>query len=183
MKNFFLLLILAAIVSGCGKKMIPPAHKDLIVSQAPLLRQFRAEIEGVECAICAQDAVDIIKNLDGVTCADFVCVNNDYEQGYVRFYYDASSKNIDLRLLDATLQKIGFELSSLRGAFYIELFSADGKKFAAFNDDIAMPFCYSNNIDLLKKMISSRPDKIFADGNIKKDPQEGSYFFTLLGQA
>lgn len=184
MQKYYVLLLALCLFSGCGKQSIPSVKKEVIdvPTYIPVLRQFQAEIEGVECAICAQDVVDMIKTLDGVDCADFVLTNTDYEQGYVRFYYDVSSKNIDLRVLDELLQHQGFELSSLRGAFHLEPFSADGKKYVALNDEIAMPFCFSNNIELLKKMLNSRPEKLFAEGSIKRDPQEGVYFFTLLGQ-
>lgn len=187
MQNYFILLVALCLFSGCGKQKVPSVKKEVSTlsptsAHVPLLRQFQAEIEGVECAICAQDVVDMIKTLEGVDCADFVLTNTDYEQGYVRFYYDISSKNIDLRLLDELLEKQGFELSVLRGAFYVEPFSADGKKFVALSDEIAMPFCLNNNVEVFKKMISSRAEKLFADGVIKRDSQEGAYFFTLLGQ-
>lgn len=185
MQKYFVLLIALCLFSGCGKQNIPSVKKEVIVTPAhiPVLRQFQAEIEGVECALCAQDVVDMIKSIEGVDCADFVLTSTNYEQGYVRFYYDVSSKNINLGLFDELLQKQGFELSSLRGAFYLEPFSSEGKKYVALSDEIAMPFCFNNNIELLKKMISSRPEKLFAEGLIKKDPQEEAYIFTLLGQA
>jgi hypothetical protein len=182
MQKYCLLLVLISIFSGCGKQQVPSVkHEVVSSSHIPLLRQFQAEIEGVECAVCAQDVVDLMKTIPGVDCADFILKNNDYEQGYVRFYYDVSSKNIDLRLLDQLLNNQGFELGSLRGAFYIEPFSADGQKYVALNDDIAMPFSYANHVELLKKMIAMSPEKLFAEGSIAKDPQ-GAYFFTLLGQ-
>ena len=182
-KMYFLVLVLS-FLSGCGKQSPSLAKNELVkTAHMPILRQFCAQIEGVECNLCAQDVVATIKTIQGVDCADFVLTNTDYEQGYVRFYYDVSSKNMDLRLLDELLQKDGFELISLRGAFHLEPFSSDGKKYVALSDDIAMPFCFSNNVELLKKMINSRPEKLFAEGSIKKDPQEGAYFFTLLGQA
>ena len=183
MQKSFLLILALCIFSGCGKS-VPSVKKDAASTiHGPLLRQFRAEVEGVECAVCAQAVVDMIKSIEGVNSADFILTNTDYEQGYIRFYYDVSSKNMDLRLLDELLQKQGFELTSLRGAFYLEPFSSEGKKFVALSEDIAMPFSYSNNVELLKKMITAQPEKLFAEGCIKKDPQEGIYFFTLLGQA
>lgn len=184
MQKIFLCCAFLTILTGCTKKIdnkhdAPMRNKN---EHAPVLRLFRAQIEGVECALCAQDVVGMVKKLKGVTDADFVMTGTDYEQGHVRFYYDVSACNFDVRVFDAALAQAGFELTSLYGTFYLEPFSADGKKYVALSSEVAMPFSYSNNIELLKKMIRTQPEKLFAQGSIKRNAQEGAYYFTLLGE-
>lgn len=183
MQKSYLLFFVLSIVSGCAKKTAPLVEPTVAQdAYIPVLRQFNAQIDGVECSICAQDVVQIIKTIDGVHSADYALKGTEYEGGHVRFYYDVHSKNLDLRLLDSLLLKQGFELSSLRGAFYLEPFSADGQKFVALSDEIAMPFSYTN-VEVLKQMIANSPERLFAQGLIKKDPQENAYSFTLIGPA
>lgn len=179
-----LYIILGCFVSGCGKKLPALSKKEATkeVAYTPVWRQYQAHVEGVECALCAQDAVDIIKGLKGVGSAEFICTGTDYEQGFVRFYYDIAKENLDLKALDESLQQIGFELAQLHGVFYLEPLRSGNKKYVALSDEIAMPFDLNDNAELLKKMIQDHPEKLFAEGIIKRDPQENTYYFTFLGQ-
>ena len=180
MQKLFLCLALLSLLSGCGKKAVTTIKNEIKKPMhIPQLHEFRAEIEGVECAMCAEDVVNIVKKCKGVHNAEFVVAGNDYEQGYVRFYYDVSEQNIDLRDLDEMLRHLGFELTQLNGSFYFEPFSDAGKKFVALSDEVAMPFCYSNNQEMLKNLKKTQAGKLFAQGAVKKDPAEESYFFAL----
>jgi hypothetical protein len=49
------------------------------------------------------------------------------------------------------------------GALYLELFFCAGRKYVALNADVVMQVYFDNNLELLKKMISSRPEKLFAE--------------------
>jgi hypothetical protein len=182
MQKIAVLMASLCLLSGCSKSISSVKNEMQQLKRIPILEQFQVKVEGVECAICAQDAVDIVKCIAGVHSADFVVNNADYEQGHVRFYYDISEKNFDLKALDDQLQTIGFEVATLRGVFYIEPFSADGKKYIALSDEVAMPFCY-NDVELLKKAISARPQKVCVQGYITRDAQDNSYYFTFVGPA
>ncbi len=183
-KICFMLVVIMSL-SGCAKstkeqkidtkKNSPPSVSVGVV------RQFEAEVEGIECALCAQDVVNMFKAIDGVQDADFVMSGTDYEQGYIRFAYDVSNKNLDLRDLDEQLQDEGFDLLCLDGSFYIEPFYHEGKQYVGFDDETAMPFSYGNNINAIKQMVKKHDDRmLFAQGKVKKSIEEGAFFFTLL---
>lgn len=185
--RLFFSLMVAILFSGCAKQTagIKMKKDKVVVEQRdsqPILRQFSAKVEGVECSICAQDAVNAIKSIKGVERADFKVKNGEYENGYLCFSFDLREGNFDVRACDDLLQHHGFELASLQGAFYIEPFSSQGKKYVALNDEIALPFSYGQ-VEVLKKMIASKHDKLFAEGIIEKDCQDETYCFRLLGQA
>ncbi|MEX0849456.1 MAG: hypothetical protein WD055_04450 [Candidatus Dependentiae bacterium] len=178
-------LLMLLLSSGCAKKVDSKSSKIVDKSSddnhVAVLRQFEAQIEGIECALCAQDVVDVFTALDGVQYADFIMSGTEYEQGYIRFAYDVSKKNINIQAIDERLQDEGFELLLLDGSFYIEPFYNQGKQFVAFDEETAMPFCYGNDIESIKKMVRPHDSRMFlAEGKIKKDSQADSFFFTLL---
>lgn len=178
----YILLIFILSLSGCAKKVQESGkQKKGSVPSVVMSRQFQAEVEGIECALCAQDVVDMFKTIEGVQDADFIMSGTDYEQGCIRFVYGASDKNIDLRTLDEMLQNEGFELMSVDGLFYIEPFYHEGKQYVGFDDETAMPFCYGNNLESIKQMVRKHDAQmLFAQGKIKKNIDEGAFFFTLL---
>jgi hypothetical protein len=178
-------LLILLLASGCAKKVDSKSSKKINESSdnshVAILRQFEAQIEGIECALCAQDVVDVFTALDGVQYADFIMSGTEYEQGYIRFAYDVSEKNINVQAIDEQLQDEGFELLSLDGSFYIEPFYHQGKQFVAFDEEVAMPFYYGNDIESIKKMVRPHDGRMFlAEGKIKKDSDTGAFIFTLL---
>lgn len=51
---------------------------------------YRAKVDGIECKLCAELALDLIKNVDGVVRVFFLVQRNDYEAGELCFVWDAS---------------------------------------------------------------------------------------------
>ena len=175
---FFILLFG---LSGCGKQSAgdPLKKKSKKGTHVPTLRQFQAKIDGVECALCAQDMIDLFKDLDGVQLVDFVTRGTDYEAGYLRFCYDVSKENFDLIALDNKILEEGFELTSITGPFHIEPFNYNGKQFIVFNEELALPMKFGHDFNTLRTLVHNYADIRFAEGDIVRQEGQNKFAFVL----
>ncbi len=177
-----LFLILLFGLSGCGKQqsvvnsLKKKTKKGIHV---PTLRQFQAKINGVECALCAQDMIDFFKGLNGVEMVDFVVHGTDYEAGHLRFCYDVSKENFDLVALDNKILEEGFELTSITGSFHIEPFNYNGEQFIVFNEELALPMKFGHNFNTLKTLVHNYADIRFAEGDIVRQEGQNKFAFVL----
>lgn len=158
--------VLLFFLHGCGKKQ-PLQYDTIAQKKVPVLYQFEADVEGVECALCAQDAVDIFKSVDGVSAVDFLMTGTSYEQGHIYFCYDIRKNNLDLQKVDQAISTEGFLLHSLKGIFNIKVIQKEGRLFVAYNDEIELPLLMTNigenaekTIDLNKKEMQLVQGKI-----------------------
>ena len=92
-KRYKILLIVASFlmfISGCGKRRsVLPSTQE----QQSILRPFEACVEGVECALCAQEVVNMFNEVEGVHSASYVRREQEYEGGCVHFYYESPHIN------------------------------------------------------------------------------------------
>ncbi len=173
--------LLLLFLAGCGKQPVADSSKKKAKKgmHVPNLRQFQAKIDGVECALCAQDMIDLFKELEGVQMVDFVPIGNDYEAGYLRFFYDVSKENLDLAALDQKVLEEGFELTSITGSFHIEPFNYNGKQFVVFNEELALPMKFGSDFNTFKTVVHNYADIRFAQGDIIRDQNGNSFSFIL----
>lgn len=136
-------LILLFFLHGCGKKNLLK-HDVIMQKKVPVLYQFEAEVDGIECALCAQDVVDIVKSIEGVSTVDFIMTGTSYEQGHICFCYDIRKNNLDLHQIDQTISTEGFSLCSLKGIFTIKVLQKEGRLFAGYDEELELPLLISN---------------------------------------
>jgi hypothetical protein len=158
--------VLLFFLHGCGKKQ-PLQYDTIAQKKVPVLYQFEADVEGVECALCAQDAVDIFKSVDGVSAVDFLMTGTSYEQGYIYFCYDIRKNNLDLQKVDQAISTEGFLLHSLKGIFNIKVLQKEGRLFVAYNEELELPLLVSNIGDNSEKIIDLNTNETqFVQGKI-----------------
>lgn len=159
--------VLLFFLNGCGKKL-PLEYDKIVQKKVPVLFQFDAEVEGVECALCAQDAMDVFRSVDGVSMVDFIMTGTSYEeQGYIHFCYDLRKNNLDLQKVDQAISTEGFLFQSLKGIFNLKVVQRDGKYFVVYNDDLELPFLISNIGQAEEKVIDlDNKEAQFVQGKI-----------------
>lgn len=184
MQKFFLSIVSCILIclTGCSKQQTKKitTKQNEPVAHVPVIRQFQAHIEGIECEFCAQDVVDEFKKIDGMHFVDFVMTDTQYEHGYICFAYDVNKGNIDSQKLDEKLLDEGFELISIDGSFVIVPMMHEGKPFVALSSDIVMPMRYGNNMKMLKRIIPKDDVPRIAQGKVIKDMEQGTFSFILL---
>ena len=70
----------------------------------------KVNIDGVECKFCAKLAVERIEAIGTVERADFICEENDWENGFARIF---STTPITNEQINSQLEKEGFKIKGL----------------------------------------------------------------------
>ncbi len=146
-------LIIIFFLQGCGKKQLS-LYDRIAHKKVPVLCQFEVEIEGVECALCAQDAKSIFEDLEGASAADFVMTGTSYEQGYIHFCYDIRKNNFDLQKIDQAVTSEGFVLHSLKGVFNLSVMQKENRYFVIYNDGYELPLLMPQTAEDAAKIIN-----------------------------
>lgn len=177
MRQFYISCLVLFLLAGCGKRQ-SLNHAQLAQRKLPVLAQFEVEIDGVECALCAQDVTDIFKHINGVSMVDFVTSGTDYEGGHFHFCYDMRKNNLDLKMLDEIISKEGFELNSIKGYFSVRLFQEQGQQFIEYTDDLVLPMTLSPSSNV-ESIINQRENEAqFVQGKILR--QSDSTFSFIM---
>lgn len=157
--------VLLFFLHGCGKKQLSQYDK-IAHKKVPVLAQFDAEVEGIECALCALDVVDIFKSVDGASMVDFVMTGTSHEQGYIHFCYDMRKNNLDLQKVDDAVIEEGFLLQSLKGVFNLKPVQRQGKHFVIYNDDLELSLLVPNTTNIEKLINLNNNEAQFVKGKI-----------------
>ena len=167
----------ALLLAGCAKKNVPAktAHVPSVTFEQEeatfsLMRQFKATVDGVECELCAQDAKTIFASIEGIDFADFVVTGDDYEHGYMHFCFDVGQHALDVAALDIALQKEGFQIAELRGAFAATPVIRAGKKHLSLGNGLCMPLADQQELH-------AHHGTTLLNGTIKKDLEAGTFAF------
>lgn len=88
------------------KKQIPGSKRRRIVKA----EEYRAEIEGVECPVCAQTVVDLVKQIDGVVEASYQKGTQGYEDGVLIFSWDIKKNCEPHFYIEEAIKKEEFEV-------------------------------------------------------------------------
>lgn len=73
---------------------------------------YRAKIEGIECKLCSESAMDLIKNIEGVVRVFFLVQHHDYEAGELCFVWDTNKGPMPYEYIKNILQQEEFVLVS-----------------------------------------------------------------------
>lgn len=57
----------------------------------PSLQHVEFKVDGVECDLCAQAAVDAVKHVEGVCDAAYYVEREQYEDGFMQLAYDETT--------------------------------------------------------------------------------------------
>lgn len=79
--------IVLVYLPGCRQDS---SNNSLKKKQPQSLQYVNVKVDGVECALCAQAAVNALKTVEGVQDASYYVHNNEYEQGHVQLVLDGT---------------------------------------------------------------------------------------------
>lgn len=162
---FIIYHLLLLLTSGCGKQKYH-AVEQVKRKMTPLLCQFTATVEGVECAHCAHDIETVFNSFDGVSMADFITQGAAYEGGHFSFCYDLCKANIDLNSLTSRISEEGFVLQKLSGCFKVKLCEQNNRWFVYYSEDALLPLRIKNDPELKRALIKQHNQMLFAHGSI-----------------
>ncbi len=78
--------------------------------------EYIAKIEGVECPFCAQAAVALVKNIEGVIDASYRQGHEGYEDGILTFAWDVKKGNVPRTTIEQALVDEEFILTFLENS-------------------------------------------------------------------
>lgn len=70
-------------------------------------RQFDVRIHGVECDLCAQSAIDDLKNIKGICDVECDVIQDDYEHAVFHVYY-MPDQSVSLETINDVLERDQF---------------------------------------------------------------------------
>lgn len=173
MKTIFRYSILFFIflLPGCAKKN----QEKGIYSQTSSIKNtqvYKLKAEGIECKLCASLSVKALESLPGVVKAEFICLDKDFKNYFIKLYLKNNIKNPNIKSLRAILKKEGFELTSISGDFVGEYSKEFDKfKFAQSNEE----FKISGNISSVLKKDISNNKQVNLSAELKLDNNSGEF--------
>ncbi len=74
-------IVFAVCIAGCGARKISKP----VITQTPKQYTYHLVVEGVECKLCAQTALAIVRKVLGVPHARYHTTDETYQDSYIRF--------------------------------------------------------------------------------------------------
>lgn len=79
-------------------------------------KEYKARVEGVECALCAQNVIDLLKDIKGISNIQYDVGMLGYEDGFLVVSWDISQGDIPESMIKNILVKEQFIIQNFEAA-------------------------------------------------------------------
>ena len=156
---------------GSDQRLLPMINKKRVN-----VTTFCLQVQGVECAFCAQSILALLHKIDGIEEPLFKNYQADFSESFVEFFWMKKNENFAFDALKKMIEKEGYELASLKGVFYGSIEHKDNQEKPLLQLQglgLLVPVDQMPTGATKKKILSLR-------GKISLD-DKGEYIFTYLG--
>jgi hypothetical protein len=137
------------------------SEKSIFLKYSNDLIEYNIGVLGVECKICAQEAINRISMIPWATKISFCWVNNDYRNSYAVLF--SSVRNFCLQNLEKVFAGEKFSLGAIKGVFQGRFKRIEKKQwqFNLLNSSrkFEVICCNQDTLDWLEKRYKHLPKK------------------------